>query len=119
MGSLLSWQEVWLIHHSWRGIGRGSLLIDQGESGYANRFLPDGTIHYPGEGRHGHQQATGGNLRLLQAVKTGQTFHLFGRIRPGQWRYEGDWQVVAWIYLWQPEQQCWQYRFTLARSGVG
>jgi hypothetical protein len=115
VGSLLSWQEVWLYHRSWRGIGRHSLLVDGGESGYSNQYLPDGTIQYPGEGRHGHQQATGGNLRLLRAVENGQVFQLFRRIRPGQWCYEGGWQVIAWTYIQQSEQQCWQYQFSLAR----
>lgn len=118
VGSLLSWQEVWPIHRSWRGIGTHSLLIDRGESGYSNLFLPDGSIEYPGEGRQDHQKATGGNLRLLKAVQEKQTFHLFCRIRPGQWRYEGTWWVVAWAYLWQPGEQRWQYRFTLTRAGV-
>lgn len=115
VGSLLSWQEVWAYHRSWRGIGTRSLLIDGGESGYPNQYLPDGTIQYPGEGRHGNQQATGGNLRLLRAVDSGQVFQLFRRVQPGQWCYQGGWQVMAWAYIWQPREQVWQYQFSLAR----
>ena len=111
VGSLLSWQEVWPIHRSWRGIGHHSLLIDRGESGYPNRFQSDGSILYPGEGRSGHQRATGGNRRLLEATQTGQFFHLFLRLAPGRWRYEGLWQPISWEYRWSETEKRWQYVF--------
>ena len=61
-------------------------MVDRGESGYRNRFLPDGRILYMGEGKRGDQEPVGGNLRLLLAHREGTPLRVFLRERPGVWR---------------------------------
>lgn len=58
--SSLSWSEVFAYHRTRKGIGKRSLLVDRGESGYRNVFLPDGRILYQGEGKRGNQEPVGG-----------------------------------------------------------
>ncbi|BDG19567.1 hypothetical protein TthSNM11_17700 [Thermus thermophilus] len=76
----MTWSEVLGYHRTRKGVGRRSLLVDRGESGYRNRFLPDGRILYMGEGKRGDQEPVGGNLRLLLAHREGtpltQNLHL-------------------------------------------
>jgi hypothetical protein len=93
-GVKLSWAEVLAYHRTLRGIGLRSLLVDQGESGYLNRFLPDGRILYSGEGRHGHQTLTPGNRRLLAALEHQSTFRIFARRAPNVWRDLGEYRVA-------------------------
>ncbi|KIX84678.1 hypothetical protein [Thermus filiformis] len=110
----LRWAEVLARHGTRRGIGRESLLVDRGESGYENRFLPDGRIRYMGEGR-GHQGPSPGNLRLLEAQRTGKPFRVFLREGPDQWRDLGLYRVEEAEYA--PFQGRWVYWFTLAPCG--
>ncbi|MEZ0349153.1 MAG: hypothetical protein ABWJ90_11745 [Thermus sp.] len=115
--SSLSWSEVFALHGTRRGIGRGSLLVDQGESGYRNVFLPDGRILYMGEGKRGHQEPVGGNLRLLLAHREGRSLRVFLRERPGVWWDLGWYRVEGWQYaLWEEEGR-YVYWFTLAPGG--
>ncbi len=106
----LRWAEVLARHKTRRGIGRESLLVDRGESGYENRFLPDGRIRYMGEGR-GHQGPTPGNLRLLEAQRTGRPFRVFLREGPDSWVDLGLFQVEGSEYVLFGER--WVYWFTL------
>ncbi|TBH20580.1 hypothetical protein [Thermus thermamylovorans] len=115
--SSLSWSEVFAVHRSRRGIGEQSLLVDRGESGYRNLFLADGRILYMGEGRRGHQEPLGGNLRLLLAYREGKPLRVFLRERPGLWRDLGLYRVEAFRYeLWSEEGR-YVYWFTLAPGG--
>ncbi|WP_022798643.1 hypothetical protein [Thermus islandicus] len=116
---MLAWSEVLAYHRTRKGIGKQSLLVDRGESGYRNRFLPDGRILYMGEGRRGHQEPRGGNLRLLLAHKEGRPLRVFLREAPGRWRDLGPYRVEAWRYaLWEEEGR-YVYWFTLAPGGSG
>lgn len=47
--------------------------MDRGESGYRNRFLPDGRILYMGEGKRGDQEPVGGTCAFSSPT---------GRVRP-------------------------------------
>jgi hypothetical protein len=58
--SSLSWSEVFAYHRTRKGIGRQSLLVDRGESGYRNVFLPDGRILYMGKACGGTRSPLGG-----------------------------------------------------------
>jgi hypothetical protein len=115
--SSLSWSEVFAFHGTRRGIGRQSLLVDRGESGYRNVFLPDGRILYMGEGKRGHQEPLGGNLRLLLAHRESIPLRVFLRERPGRWRDLGWYRVEGWRYALLPEEGRYVYWFTLAPGG--
>ncbi|MCS6869734.1 hypothetical protein [Thermus sp.] len=115
--SSLSWREVFAYHRTRRGIGERSLLVDRGESGYTNFFLPDGRILYMGEGKRGHQEPLGGNLRLLMAYREGRPLRVFLRERPGLWRDLGLYRVGGWRYALWPEEGRYVYWFTLEPGG--
>ena len=115
--SSLSWSEVFAVHRARRGIGERSLLVDRGESGYKNRFLPDGRIVYMGEGKRGHQEPLGGNLRLLRAYAEGKALRVFLREKPGIWQNLGLYRVVGVSYGLLPEEGRYVYWFTLEPGG--
>lgn len=115
--SSLSWSEVFAVHRTRKGISRRSLLVDRGESGYRNLFLPDGRILYMGEGKRGHQEPLGGNLRLLLAHREGTPLRVFLRERPGRWQDLGWYRVEGWRYALLPEEERYVYWFTLAPGG--
>jgi hypothetical protein len=115
--SSLSWSEVFAYHRTRKGIGRQSLLVDRGESGYRNLFLPDGRILYMGEGLRGHQEPLGGNLRLLLAHREGTPLRVFLREAPGRWRDLGRYRVEGWRYALLEEEGRYVYWFTLGPYG--
>lgn len=92
-------------------------MVDRGESGYRNRFLPDGRILYMGEGKRGDQEPVRGNLRLLLAHREGTPLRVFLRERPGVWRDLGCYRVEGWRYVLLEEEGRWVYWFTLAPGG--
>lgn len=111
--SLLSWREVLAQHKSLRGIARDSLLVDKGESGYRNRFLAGGRILYPGEGLEGHQQPTGGNALLLEALQMRRPLRVFLREGTNRWRDLGPHRVEAVEYRLDEAEGRYIYWFTL------
>lgn len=110
---LMSWREVLAIHKTLRGIGPHSLLVDKGESGYRNEFLPEGRIVYPGEGLQGNQQPTGGNRILLEAYAEKRSMRVFARHGPNRWRDLGMYRVEGVEYGWLQPEQRYIYNFTL------
>jgi hypothetical protein len=110
---LLTWREVLAQHKSLRGIARDSLLVDKGESGYRNRFLADGRIEYPGEGLEGHQQPTGGNALLLEALQTQRPLRVFLREGTNRWRELGFYRVEGVEYRLEAAEKRYVYWFTL------
>ncbi|RDI95211.1 hypothetical protein DV704_07820 [Meiothermus sp. QL-1] len=110
---ILSWKEVLREHKTLRGIGQKTLLVDRGESGYRNRFLPDGAILYPGEGLKGHQQPVGGNRTLLEALHTQRPMRVFLREGVNRWRELGPHRVVSVAYEWLEEERRYVYWFRL------
>ncbi|RIH85258.1 hypothetical protein Mterra_01745 [Calidithermus terrae] len=111
---LLSWREVLARHKSLRGIAKNSLLADEGESGYRNVFLPDGRIVYVGEGLEGHQQPTGGNAVLLEALQTRRPLRVFLREGVNRWRDLGPYRVEGVEYRREAAEGRYVYWFTLA-----
>lgn len=115
---ILSWRQVLQQHRSLRGIARDSLLVDFGESGYRNRYLPDGRIIYPGEGLAGNQQPVRGNRILLGALAEGRPMRVFRRERRNGWVDLGPYRVEAVEYVWEEAEGRYVYRFTLAPVGA-
>lgn len=111
--SKMTWKEVLFHHKTLRGIGRHSLLVDRGESGYRNRFLPDGSILYPGEGLTGHQQPLGGNLTLLNALACQTPMRVFLRKRPDCWQDLGLYRVESVEHRFEETERRYVYWFRL------
>ncbi|WP_027882972.1 hypothetical protein [Meiothermus rufus] len=110
---MLTWKEVLAQHKTLRGIGRTSLLVDRGESGYKNRFLPDGSILYPGEGLCGHQQPTQGNRVLLEALAAQTPLRVYLREGPNRWRDLGLYRVASVAYRLEEAERRYVYWFRL------
>ncbi|MDX2005302.1 MAG: hypothetical protein SFU83_08505 [Meiothermus sp.] len=110
---LLSWSEVLATHKTLRGIGRHSLLVDRGESGYRNRFLEDGRILYPGEGLAGDQQPLKGNRVLLEALADGRGLRVYRREAVNQWSDLGLYKVAEVEYRFESAERRHVYWFTL------
>lgn len=113
VSSMLSWKEVLAEHKTLRGIGKESLLVDRGESGYKNRFLPDGSILYPGEGLTGNQQPLGGNRVLLEALESQKPLRLYLREGVNRWVRLGLYRVEAVEYRWEEGEGRYVYWFRL------
>jgi hypothetical protein len=107
----MTWKEVLSRHKTLRGIGRRSLLVDRGESGYRNQFL-GGKILYPGEGLEGNQQPIKGNATLLRVLAERQAMRVYLRETANRWRDLGDYLVESVEYR-QESQQRYVYWFTL------
>lgn len=110
---MMTWKEVLAKHKTLRGIGQHSLLVDQGESGYPNRFLPDGSILYPGEGLSGHQQPLGGNQVLLLALACQSPMRVYQREKTNQWQDRGLFRVESVEYRWEEAEHRYVYWFRL------
>ncbi|GIW25209.1 hypothetical protein [Meiothermus sp.] len=110
---MLTWKEVLAQHKTLRGIGPYSLLVDHGESGYRNRFLPDGAILYPGEGLSGSQQPVKGNRVLLEALASHTALRVYERVRPNCWQDRGLYRVESVEYHWEELERRYVYWFRL------
>ncbi|WP_299426760.1 hypothetical protein [uncultured Meiothermus sp.] len=110
---MLTWKEVLAKHKTLRGIGPRSLLVDRGESGYPNRFLPDGSILYPGEGLSGHQQPLGGNRTLLWALASQTPMRVYQREKANQWHDRGLFRVESVEYRLEETERRYVYWFRL------
>ncbi len=113
VSSMLTWKEVLAEHKTLRGIGKDSLLVDRGESGYKNRFLPDGSILYPGEGLWGNQQPRGGNRILLDALEQRKPMRLYLREGTNRWVRLGLYRVASVDYRWEEGERRYVYWFRL------
>jgi len=113
VSSMMTWREVLARHKTLRGIGPRSLLVDRGESGYKNCFLPDGSILYPGEGLSGNQQPTGGNRILLLALAAQTPLRVYLRERTNCWRDCGWFLVASVEYRWEESERRYVYWFRL------
>jgi hypothetical protein len=113
----MNWSQVLQIHKTLRGIGKTSLLVDRGESGYPNQFLPDGRILYPGEGLRGNQQPTKGNGILLQALFYQRSMRVFCREAVNHWTDLGLYRVGSVEYRLGAAEGRYIYWFTLVPLG--
>lgn len=113
VSSVLTWKEVLSKHKTLRGIGKDSLLVDRGESGYKNRFLPDGSILYPGEGLSGNQQPTHGNQILLQALASQTPMRVYQREKTNCWLDRGWFRVESVDYRFDEAERRYVYWFRL------
>lgn len=110
---MMTWKEVLAKHKTLRGIGQHSLLVDRGESGYKNRFLPDGSILYPGEGLSGHQQPLGGNRILLLALASQTPMRVYQREKTNHWHDRGLFRVESVEYRLEEAERRYVYCFWL------
>ena len=104
-----------MTHKTLRGIAQDSLLVDFGESGYRNIYLPDERILYPGEGLAGNQQPTRGNRVLLEAHAEARRMRVFRRDGINRWTDLGFYRVENVRHHFEEAERRYVYWFTLAR----
>ncbi|MBR5310988.1 MAG: hypothetical protein IKU42_07695 [Oscillospiraceae bacterium] len=56
---------------------------------YRDRFTPEGDYIYTGEGKKGDQTMTGGNLAIINAAEDRKDIHLFVKLSPAEYYYQG------------------------------
>lgn len=70
------------------------VFIFTGESGeaygYEDRYQPDGTFWYYGEGQVGDMTMSGGNRAILEHESRGNALHLFEKLESKRYRYVGE-----------------------------
>jgi hypothetical protein len=120
---VLTWEEVSRTHRVRNGVyHRGgrlvSLLTDFGRINacYPDAASEDGdTVVYVGEGRHGDQPLSPGNLALLSAVDSGHAVPLFNKLGTGRWQHTGLWRVASAEHRFDEAGRRMLWRFTLKR----
>lgn len=92
------------------GYGRGINVTDDAivlissvkeESGafvYHDRWTKDGDFIYSGEGARGDQKKTKGNRGIIDAAKDGKKIHLFVKLSPQEYFYQGIFELVEYTY---------------------
>ena len=120
---VLTWEEVSRTHRVRNGVyHRGgrlvSLLTDFGRINacYPDAASEDGdTVAYVGEGRHGDQRLSPGNVALLSAVESGHAVPLFNKLGAGRWQLTGLWRVASAEHRFDESSRRMLWRFTLKR----
>ncbi|MBR5872943.1 MAG: hypothetical protein IKZ06_04790 [Oscillospiraceae bacterium] len=65
---------------------------------YRDKFTSDGDYIYVGEGKSGNQQMTGGNLAIATAAEERKEIHLFVKISPMEYYYQGIFDLAEYTY---------------------
>ncbi len=120
---VLTWEEVSRTHRVRTGVyHRGgrlvSLLTDFGRINpcYPDAASEDGdTVVYVGEGRHGDQLLSPGNVALLSAVESGHAVPLFNKLGTGRWQLTGLWRVASAEHRFDEAGRRMLWRFKLKR----
>lgn len=65
---------------------------------YHDRWTIDGDYLYSGEGKTGDQLMAKGNLAVKNAERDGKTIHLFVKLSPQEYYYQGIFKLVDYTY---------------------
>ncbi|MEM2972006.1 MAG: YDG/SRA domain-containing protein [Candidatus Bathyarchaeia archaeon] len=71
---------------------------------YEDRKIGDRLL-YTGEGRHGNQKMSRGNLVLKQQMEKGYPIYVFEKKSPGRYAFLGEYKVVSWWDEFQEDSQ--------------
>ena len=74
--------------------------VDKKKSGfvYHDHWDTNGDYIYSGEGKSGDQKMTGGNKVIKDAAADGKTIHLFVKLSPEEYYYQGAFTLVEYYY---------------------
>ncbi len=125
-GTILSWNEVSEIHRIRNGIyqRKGRLISLLTDFGKLNPCYPDfhgatrETIFYTGAGRRGDQKLDSFNRALFNAIESKHAVPLFNKLKVGEWRFLGFWQVTEGRYIFDEAQNRMIWKFRLERQEI-
>ena len=75
-----------------------SINKTDGRFTYHDRWAENGDYIYSGEGRTGNQQLTKGNLAIVNAKRDRKAIHLFVKISPREYYYQGIFELAGYNY---------------------
>lgn len=124
VGTILTWDEVSEIHKGQRGIYqiRGKLISLLTDFGQINPCYPDfqndsaDQIFYTGAGRRGDQKLDIWNQSLIKAMKSKDKVPLFCKLKIGEWKFLGYWQIIEANYIFDEENKRMVWKFTLQKT---
>jgi hypothetical protein len=119
INGIYSWSEVSEIHQTRHGIyqRKGELISLLTDFGQINPCYPDFTsenaneIFYTGAGRRGDQKLDVWNQAMNNAIKTQMPVPLFCKLKVGQWKFLGFWQIKEANYIFEEinRRMIWRY----------
>lgn len=65
---------------------------------YHDKWTADGDYIYSGEGKTGNQTLTKGNAAIVNADRDGKKIHLFVKLSPQEYYYQGIFELVDYTY---------------------
>ena len=74
--------------------------VDKKKSGfvYHDHWDLNGDYIYSGEGKTGNQRMTGGNKAIIDSASIGNAIHLFVKLSPEEYYYQGVFKLVDYTY---------------------
>ena len=65
---------------------------------YHDKWTADGDYIYSGEGKTGDQTLTKGNAAIVNADRDGKKIHLFVKLSPQEYYYQGVFELVNYTH---------------------
>ena len=65
---------------------------------YHDKWTAEGDYLYSGEGKTGDQTMTKGNLAIRDAARNGKKIHLFVKLSPQEYYYQGVFELVDYTH---------------------
>lgn len=75
-----------------------SIGKSRGNFVYHDKWTVDGDYIYSGEGKNGDQAMTKGNLAIREAANNDKKIHLFVKLSPQEYYYQGIFELVDYTY---------------------
>ena len=75
-----------------------SMAKSKGKFVYHDKWTSDGDYIYSGEGKTGDQTLTKGNAAINNAAQDGKKIHLFVKLSPQEYYYQGVFELVDYTY---------------------
>jgi len=75
-----------------------SMAKSDGKFVYHDKWTADGDYIYSGEGKTGDQTMTKGNLAIRDAAHNGKRIHLFVKLSPQEYYYQGVFELIDYTY---------------------
>lgn len=99
-----------------------SISKAKGKFVYHDHWTENGDYIYSGEGKNGDQKLTKGNKAIVDAKKDGKAIHLFVKLSPQEYYYQGIFSMVDYEYIDEKDEtgsMRKEYKFKLRKANRG